>query len=163
MAEKFVIPREVVQLANTLHERMREENEVAEQREQIENERRNKETSRKRAAGLAFAEEIFIWALLFRESAEGKKLIEVGHPTLFSWHETGIFLFDGDIKGTSWRAIGIGEKGVWWLANGCGSRPVHVTSPEELAEQVDTKILKQAVAWLEDGRVWECIKRIFAN
>jgi len=163
MTEKFVIPREVVRLANKLYEGMLEETEAAERKEQLENERRNDERTRNRAAGLAFAEQIFTWALAFRDSAAGKKLMEVGHPTLFSWDEPGIFLFDGDVKGTSWRAIGVGEKGVWWHASGCGTRPVYVASPEELVEGVDALILKQVVAWLDDGRVWECIKRLFAD
>lgn len=161
--EKFVIPTGMVRMARKLHVKLLEEIEAAERQKQEEEERRKQERIRNREAGLQYAEHIFAWALAFRESETGKKVIMVGHPTVSYRGDGGVFFFDGDVHDKAWRGLGVGNAGVWWHANGCGCHPMSVSSPEELAEQVDVEILKSACTWIEDGRVWKCIKDRFAD
>ena len=162
MSEEFRIPEGVAQLADVRYEQM--EAEVAEEvhRKLTEEQKRHAEMLRMRTEGLQYAEKIFEWALAFRSTSAGKKLIEVGHPT-HAWNETGIFFFDGDVAEKGWRGLGIGKKGIWWHADGCSARPQYVDGPEMLAEQVDVAILQEAVAWIESGTVWLCIQRLFSE
>lgn len=109
--------------------------------------------------GLAFAKKVFAWAESFRESEVGQELMKVSHiPTAYS----NIFFFDGQI-GIRWVGLLVTPQGLF-LDNGgrmsCLFRK-EINSPKELAAFVDTRVLKEACAWIEDGRVWECIKRGF--
>ncbi|TSC62478.1 MAG: hypothetical protein G01um101448_1088 [Parcubacteria group bacterium Gr01-1014_48] len=161
--EKFAVPKGLGRFANKLHEAMIEEEEAAERQRQEEIWRRKEVRMRNREAGLQYAQAIFTWALQFRSSETGKKLIQVGHPLVSYARENGVFFFDGDVVGKAWRGLGVDNGGVWWKANGCGCHPMSVSSPEELAEQVDAAILACACTWIQDGRVWKCIKDCFAD
>lgn len=110
--------------------------------------------------GLAFAKKVFVWAESFRESEAGQELMRVSHiPTAYS----NIFFFDGRIEGTRWVGLLVTPQGLF-LDNGgrmsCLFRK-EINSSRELAASVDTRILKEACEWIEDGRVWDCIKRRF--
>ncbi len=162
MSEEFTVPKNIVQLADVRYEQM--EAKVAEEvhRKLTKEQKRYADLLRMRAEGLQYAKKIFEWVLAFRSTPAGKKLIEVGHPT-HAWNETGLFFFDGKVAEKGWRALGVGKKGIWWHASGCGARPQYVDGPEMLAEQVDVAILQEAVAWIEGGTVWLCIERRFSE
>ncbi len=111
--------------------------------------------------GLAFAKKVFAWAESFRESEVGQELMRVSHtPTAYS----NIFFFDGRVEGAEWVGLVVTPQGLF-LDNGgrmsCLFRKA-IDSPQELAASVDTRILKDACEWIDDGRVWRCIKRRFA-
>ncbi|MBI2099331.1 hypothetical protein HYT45_02890 [Candidatus Uhrbacteria bacterium] len=111
--------------------------------------------------GLAFAKKVFAWAKSFRESEAGKELMRVSHiPTDYQ----NIFFFDGHVAGTEWVELVVTPQGLFLDNDGkmsCLFRK-EINSPRELAASLDTRILKESCEWIDDGRVWECIKRRFA-
>ncbi|MBI2062408.1 MAG: hypothetical protein HYT64_01825 [Candidatus Yanofskybacteria bacterium] len=80
-------------------------------------------------------------------------------PTAYN----NIFFFDGHIENTDWVGLVVNPKellldsGGRWSALGRKS----INSAKELAESVDTRILKESCGWLDNGKVWECIERRF--
>lgn len=110
--------------------------------------------------GLALAKKVFAWAESFRESEVGKELMRVSHvPTAYR----NIFFFDGRVPGAERVGLVVTHQGLF-LDNGgrmsCLFRK-EINSPRELAASVDARVLQEVCAWIEDGRVWDCIKRGF--
>lgn len=105
--------------------------------------------------GLVFAKKVFAWAESFRESEAGQELMRANYSE--------IFFFDGQIEGIRWVGLLVSPKGLS-LSNGGRWSVIFrkvIDSPEDLAASTDTRVLKEACAWIEDGRVWDCIKRRF--
>lgn len=101
--------------------------------------------------GFRYAKKLLRWVHAFIESEDGRKLLKASR-----YH---LYIFDEDLPGVAWKAIGVSEGGLWWMRNGCGAKPEFCNTPEDLADEVDSKILKEACAWTDSGKVWECIER----
>ena len=113
------------------------------------------EMANRRKRGLKYAQKIFDWAREFRRMTEGKKIIEIG---VKYDHRKGIYFFTEKAPGRGSRALGVSKKGLWWIQFGCMAMENYVETPEELALQIDSEILKLACETLDDGRVWKCIE-----
>jgi len=74
-----------------------------------------------------------------------------------------IFFFDGHIENTSWVGLVVNPKGLCLNHGGRYSSLFQrfINTSKELAESVDTRILKEACTWLDNGKAWECIERRF--
>lgn len=148
------IPKEIRELARE----SRKQRVIKEQADILEKQTRDTEQKRVRAArlktGLKYATKIFLWAQEFRESNEGKELIKASPGS-------DLYFFNGQILGIEKVSLGISIPGLFWRNSGMGYSNQWVHSPENLAESVETKILKMASEWIDNGEVWECIKRRF--
>lgn len=149
---------------NKLAKKLRDERVVSEKlRAQQEQEREAKERAWRAEClktGLVYARKIFLWTNAFRNSFVGQELMKKSHiPTAYN----NIFFFDGHVENTNWVGLVVNPKGLCLNHGGRYSalfqRFVHTS--KELAESVDTRILKEACEWLDNGKVWECIERRF--
>ena len=157
--EKMVeIPAAVVDLAEKVKKERQEEERELTQKEEKEEKRRAKIRRNRIKDSEEYAKAVFEWAEAFRRDKTGIQLIDTGHP-IFSGN--GVIFFDGNIEGEASRRLGVSSKGLWWVGTGCGARPSYIRTPEELAAEVEPEVLKLVCQWIEDGRVWECIERIF--
>ncbi len=72
-----------------------------------------------------------------------------------------ITFFDDHIVGVPWVGLVISPNGLFLTSGGRGGflfdKPM--SSPENLAESVHTVILEAACVWIDNGEVWNCIKR----
>lgn len=155
--EKIEFPENISRLAETLiEEKLREEREFTDKIKaaKIKQEKIEKENIK---SGIFYAKKIWSWARKFVRADIGRKLIKVSHtPTAYKW----VCFFDGHIEGLSWRGLGITDEGVCWMRSGCGATPQLFNSLRDLAK-MDTKILRLACEWIDNGKVWECIERRF--
>ncbi|MBI4120161.1 MAG: hypothetical protein HY454_01715 [Parcubacteria group bacterium] len=153
---KVSVPDSFIASINELVVQARKEDEEvkkqADQRKKEAEERRIREEKRIKK-GLKYAEYIFSWSEAFRESETGQLLMKIGHMPV-----DGVYIFDGHVPQKSWRGIGIGKKGIWWMRNGCGATEHYVQTPRDLAKQIDPEILELAHEWIEEGKVWTCIR-----
>lgn len=156
----LLIPENIKKLAKKLKdERVASENLRAKQ----EQERMAKEKAWRAEClktGLVYARKIFLWTNAFRNSSVGQELMKKSHiPTAYN----NIFFFDGHVENTNWVGLVVNPKGLCLNHGGryssLSQRFVHTS--KELAESVDTRILKEACEWLDNGKVWECIERRF--
>lgn len=152
------IPEYLIKLSRDLSESFRQEQEEFERQQKEKEEKEKKILEHRRKHGLKFAKTIFDWAKELRKDESIKKLIEIGHS-----YTNGIFFFDGKVNGCTWVGLGIYEDGLWWIKSGCGCVEQYMATPEELAEQVDVQILKEACNWIWDERVWQCINGRFED
>lgn len=156
----IVFPKNIHDLAQKFQDLRLENKRIKRQKERKrEKEKKHLEAVRLKA-GLVYAEKIFNWAKIFRNSRIGKELMLTSHiPTAYS----NIFFFDGEIEGFDWRGLLISPKGLFLNYGGRYSvfTQKHIKSSSDLAKSVDTEILKTACEWIDDGRVWECIERRF--
>lgn len=154
---KISVPDSFVESLNELIIRVRERGEEAKKESALRNQSKANEAKKLREErikkGLKHAEYIFAWGEAFRESEVGQALIRIGHS-----YVDGVFIFDGQAYQKPWVGIGVGGGGVWWTRSGCGSRENYVQTPQRLAEEVDSEILKLAHGWIKEGKVWECVK-----
>lgn len=154
-------PEDVLKMAQEFKTRRLEKEMIEHQREILRNQEAARLKTERFKEGLVFAEKVFAWAKSFRESEVGKELMRVSHiPTAYA----NIFFFDGQIEGIKWVGLLVTPKGLFLSNGGRWSAAFYkvIDSPEGLATSVDTRVLKEACAWIEDGRVWDCIKRRFA-
>lgn len=155
----FEVPKEILEL----EESFRKQRATKELADKLAKQKSDAEEKRLRAArlktGLKYAKKIFLWAEALRKSAGGQELMKKAHiPTVYQT----ITFFDGHIIGT-WVGIGISPDGLF-ITRG-GGRTFHnqqISSPKELAKSVDTMILLAACRWIDNGEVWNCIKRRFS-
>lgn len=147
--KKIVFPENIRKLANKL----------CEQRlVKLRAEKRKLEADKKRAkrlkSGLKYAEKIYNWAEAFRASEIGCELMK---------KLPDIFIFDERVEGMDWVGLSISPQGLKIKYEGRWPNQSisTVESAEYLAQSVDTKILKRACEWLDDGKIWECIERRF--
>lgn len=137
-------------------------------KERAENERREAEKAeqiRVRAArlqlGLEYATKVFQWAEALRISGPGMELMKKSHiPTAY----TGLVFFDGHVDKIPWVGLGISTREGLFLTRGGRMSALMrqtIASPEDLAMAVETEILRTASEWIENGGVWECIRRRF--
>ena len=148
---------------NKLAKKLRDERVASERlRAQQEQEREAKEKALRAENlknGLAYARKIFLWTNAFRNSSVGQELMKKSHIPGYN----SIFFFDGHIENINWVGLVVNPKGLCLNHGGRNSnlfqRFVHTS--KELAEYVDTRILKEACEWLDNGKVWECIERRF--
>lgn len=159
-APALKVPKEIRELAQEFRQQRVEK----ERTEKLEKQKRETEQKRVRAArlkaGLKYATKVFLWAKALRESDLGEELMKKSHPpTVYS----SIIFFDAHFipKEVPWVGLGISPNGLFLTSGGRFYSQKQVSSPKELAESVDTIILKSASVWIDDGRVWECIKRRF--
>ena len=108
-----------------------------------------------RKQGLPYAKEIFDWCKKFKKSVTGKKLLRIGN-IYGNCH--GVCFFNGWVKGTYHRIIGVSNAGVWFLGSGCGATERIMKTPEKLAADVATETLALACEWIKNEKAWECIK-----
>ncbi len=155
--KSFVVPDFIAQLADTLYERQKKKKEAEVLRRKREEEKEERRLRKRLKDGLQYAEKIFVWAEAFRKSAPAQKLFEVGDGLLH--HGTNVIFFDGHLKKTEWIGLGVTEKDMYWIGSWYMASERSVESPEELAEDVETKILELACEWIDNGDVWRCIKR----
>ena len=149
------IPKSLIELAEQIQKK-KEESVIADAAARLlAKAKRNAEITNRRERGLKYAQKIFDWTREFRRMPEGKKLIEIG---VKYDHREGIYFFTEKAPGRGSRALGVSKKGLWWIQFGCLARENYVETPEELAEQIDSEILKLACETLDDGRVWKCIE-----
>lgn len=149
---------------NKLAKNYRDERVASEKlRAQQEEERKTKEKALRAENlknGLVYARKIFLWTNAFRNSSVGQELMKKSHiPTAYN----NIFFFDGHVENTNWVGLVVNLKGLCLNHGGRYSNLFqrHVHTSKELAESVDTRILKEACEWLDNGKVWECIERRF--
>ncbi len=106
--------------------------------------------------GLVYAKEVFEWAENFRKNKIGKEFLEVSHvPTAYCQ----VFFFNGKVPDTEWMGLGISTKGMRLTHGGrwAAMTMIDVYSAEDLAREVDTRILKEASEWIKNGKAWKCI------
>jgi len=156
----FFVPENIKQLAEKFREeRIASEKLEAQQKQEQKAKERAIRTKRLRT-GLDYARKIFLWTNAFRNSFVGQELMKISHETRVY---KNIFFFDGHIKGVNWVGLIVNPKelllsyGGRWSVLGRES----INSAKELAGSVDTKILKEACEWIDNGKVWECIERRF--
>ena len=148
---KIDMPASIRLAAEAAHQHM-ERNKKSDEVKRKRNEAKRKIDAKERQKkGFRYAKKLLRWAHEFIQSDDVKKLLSVSRRSLF--------IFDEDLPGVFWQAIGVSEGGLWWMRNGCGARPEFCNTPEELADEVDYRILKEACAWIDSGKVWECIER----
>ena len=154
------VPKEIRELAQEFC-RQRVEKEQA---ERLEKQKRDAEQKRVRAArlktGLKYATKVFLWANALKESDIGQELMKKSHPPTAC---SNIIFFDGHVAEVDWVGFGISPDGLFITLGGRMSFLFHkqMSSPEDLAKSVDTVVLKAASEWIDDGQVWDCIKRHF--
>lgn len=153
-------PADISNLADKFREDRLEKKGVKEQKK-VEREKREKQLREERLKdGLKYAKRIYQWAQLFRTSVVGQELMKVGHiPTAYK----NIFFFDGHVEGVGWVGLVVSPKGL--LLDSGGRWAVlsrkEIKSASDLATSVDTRILELACEWIDNEKVWECIKRRF--
>lgn len=152
------IPRSLISKVTNLQkvalQKMQEEIDKEEARKKIEQQEKEELVRR----GLPCAEKIFAWALEFQKNKAGQKLIEVGN--IYGTMD-GVCFFDGHVEGEAWRALGIGSRGLYWHPAGCGAHEYYVSTPRQLAEEVDPEILELACSWIQGKakKALDCINR----
>lgn len=104
-------------------------------------------------AGLKYATKVFLWAEALKESDIGQELMKKSHiPFIF---------FDGNIVGVPWVGLGISPEGLFLTRGGRFSHHQQILTRGLLAEAVRTVTLEAASEWIDNGEVWNCIKRRF--
>ena len=156
----FSVPENIKELSRKFREkRIADERLRAQQKK--EREAREKALRAERLkTGLAYAQKIFLWTNAFRNSPVGQELMRKSHiPTAYE----NIFFFDGHVENTEWVGLVVNPKGLHLNHGGRYSNLSQklVDTSKELAELVDTRILKKACEWIDSGKVWECIERRF--
>ena len=152
---QFQVPDDIKKLSKELHEAKIKKDKEDLRRKYEENLARKKSIRSRVKAGLPYAKKIFEWTSQFRKSDVGQKMLRVGD----SYIENGIFFYDAKLEGMHWRGLGVSSSGIWWHHSGCGARPMPVRTPKELAETVESEILKASCNEIETGTVWETIRR----
>lgn len=156
----FLVPKNINKLAKKLRdERVASEKFRAQQKREQEAKKRAWRAENLKT-GLIYARKIFLWANAFRNSFVGQELMRVSHiPTAYH----NIFFFDGHVENTDWVGLGVNPKGLCLNYGGRYSSlsQKFVYTSKELAETVDTRILKEVCEWIDNGKVWECIERRF--
>lgn len=137
------------------------------EKQRIENQKRWEQEKKKKRlhalrlkTGLVYAKQVFDWAESFRDSDLGKELMRASHiPTAYE----NIFFFDGHVEGVDWVGLVVSPKGFFLNRGGRYSTLTQqaIKSSSDLARSVDTKVLKMACEWIDNGKVWECIERRF--
>ena len=166
MAKKdsvFCVPDNIKRLAkNYRDERVSSEKLIAQQKRE-----REAKTKAIRAEnlknGLAYARKIFLWVNAFRNSSVCQELIKVSYIPNISNARSNVFFFDGHIENVNWVGMVVKPEGLYLRDGGRLSNLFErfVRTPKELAKLVDTRILKEACEWIDNGKVWECIERRF--
>lgn len=156
----FLVPENINKLAKKLRDERVTSEKLRAQQEQEREAKQKALRAENLKNGLAYARKIFLWTNAFRNSSVGQELMKKSHiPTAYH----NIFFFDGHVENTNWVGLVVNPKGLCLNHGGRYSslfqRFVHTS--KELAESVDTRILKEACEWLENGKVWECIERRF--
>ncbi len=155
------IPQDILDLVNSLKtkhlnfdrdEKVRKKQRVA---------RGKQVKSARLKANIENAKIVFEWAEVLYNSTVGKILMQESHPpTAYK----NIFFFDGHVQDKDWVGFLIEDGKGLCLSDG-GKFALHtrltITSAKHLAVSVDPEILSEVVKWIEDGRVWDCIKRRF--
>lgn len=149
------IPQAIRQLAQKFR-RQRLAKELAEKqlKKQRETEEKRLHATRLKA-GWETATKVFLWAHALIESDVGQELMKKSHACLI--------FFDDTIIGVPRVLFGVSPNGLFLLTHmtheGRGShQQQYVYSPKDLAQFVHTVTLKLANQWVEDGKVWDCIK-----
>lgn len=153
-------PTDISNLADKFCEDRLEKEKIKKQ-EKVEREKQEKQLREKRLKdGLKYSKKVYQWTKLFRKSVVGQELMKVSHiPTAYQ----NIFFFDGHIEGVDWVGLVVSPKGIS-LDSGRRWSPLsrkEIKSALDLAASVDTRILELACEWIDNGKVWECIKRRF--
>lgn len=154
--EKVVlnIPKEIHQLAERFcRERLRKEKSEKLIKQKREAKQKNIRIIRLKN-GLKYATKIYLWAQELRESSAGQELMKASPGS-------DLFFFNGHVTGTEKVSLGISIPGLFWKYSGLRCPNQRVYSPENLAESVETAILKMASEWIDNGEVWHCIKHRF--
>lgn len=153
-------PDDITELADKFRKNRLDEERVRKQKK-LEREKQEKQTRDKRLKeGLEYAKKIYRWAELFRTSAVGQELMKVSHiPTAYR----NIFFFDGRVEGVDWVGLVVSPKGISLDSGGrwAALARKEMKSASDLAASADTRILELACEWIDNGKVWECIKRRF--
>jgi len=153
--EKFEVPKEIEELAKKLSADL-----ARRKQEKKDEEARRKKvaelaTRKNKEAGLPYAREIFQWAEQFKKSEAGRKLLRIGN--IYA-DNVGVCFFNGYVKGTMNRRLGISKEGVWFHGFGCGSSIRIMETPEKLAHYVSAQTLQLACEWIKNDKAWECVK-----
>lgn len=150
--KKIVFPENIRKLADKFREQ-RLAKFRAEKKRKLE---ANKKKAKRLKSGLKYAKQIYNWAEAFRVSEIGCELIKKASI---------IFLFDKRVEGTDWVGLLISAQGLKLKYDGRSFSQciILVESAEDLAQKVDTKILKCACEQLDEGKIWECIEHRFNN
>ena len=154
------VPQTILELANKFAKERIAKERAEKERKETEEAKRKRVRAERLQSGLEYATKVFLWAEALRTSGPGAELMRKAHiPTTYST----IIFFDGHIKGVEWVGLGISPNGMFWTRGGRFSviarKPI--ASPEDLAMSVETKIVKMASEWIDNGQVWECILRRF--
>ena len=157
MAKKdsvLLIPENIEKLAKKFREKRIASEKLKAQQEQEREAKEKALRAENLKNGLVYARKIFQWTNAFRNSFVGQELMKVSHiPTAYN----NIFFFDGHIENTNWVGLVVNPKGLCLNHGGrYGNLSQRfVNTSKELAELVDTRILKEACGWLDNGKVWE--------
>jgi len=152
-------PCEIIKLAERFRTLRLEREKIAKRERRKEKAYEKYIRTRRLAEGLKYAEKIFSWASSFRRNKVGKELIRKSH----TMDRKIIYFFDGHIEETEKVRLAILPTG---LSIDSGARysklyEKKIGSPSDLTISVDTRVLKKACEWIDNGRAWGCIQRHF--
>ena len=156
----FSVPENIKELTKEFREKRIADERLRAQQKQEREAREKALRADNLKNGLSYAQKIFLWTNAFRNSPVGQELMRKSHiPTAYE----NIFFFDGHVENTEWVGLVVNPKGLHLNHGGRYSNLSQklVDTSKELAELVDTRILKKACEWIDSGKVWECIERRF--
>jgi len=153
---RFEVPKEIEALVDQLSAHIAQKRKEEAERESERKRRAEQAAKENQEKGLAHARIIFAWTDNFGETEAGRKLLGVGN---IYGNCAGVCFYNGHVRGSRNRYLGVSGGGVWFHGFGCGARTQYADTPEELANFVDAAVLADACEWIDSGRVWECVKK----
>jgi len=107
--------------------------------------------------GLPYAQKLIDWAEEFLNDASGRELVLAAKRNEF----TDLIFFDQNVGDLSWVGLALNTKGISFGGAGRHSSLSRRTVEDEidLARSVDHRILKEAWLSIQNGTVWDCIRK----
>ena len=147
----FEVPKEILELT----EGFRKQRVAKELADKLEKQKRDAEEKRVRAdrlkKGWKIATKVFLWAEALRESDLGQELMKNARSNLI--------FFDSHIIGLQWVGLAIAPNGIFLVQSSRSPKRDYIYSPKDLARLIPTAALKMVNEWIDNGQVWDCIKR----
>jgi hypothetical protein len=114
--------------------------------------REDEEAKLRQERGLADATFVFEWASELLKTEVVQKLIQ----TKYGW-SLRVYAGNTEDSYVGWRALTIREDGLGVETGGKSTSYKHVTSPTQLADLIDYRLLKEAHSCISDGQFWNTI------
>lgn len=149
------IPKEIRMLAEGFRRQRAIKERAAIQRKQKMDAGKKRVQAGRLKRGWEVATKIFLWATALRESDVGQELIK-------KTYSLSLIFFDDDIVGMPKEnlvRLAISPNGMFLVYTNHRQSQQYVPSSKYLAEEVYTTLLKAAGDSIDNGAVWDCIKR----